>query len=75
MFRLALVAVCSFGFGVALVDTLHEPQAKAHPVAQQAVVRMPPSLVIPYSAQVCQDSGGKAKCKWYVSGTAKKELR
>lgn len=35
----------------------------------------PPSLFIPYDARVCQDSGGKPKCKWYVSGTTKKEIR
>ena len=42
MFRLAFVAICSFGFGVALMDTLHEPAPKkARPVAQQAVLGTP----------------------------------
>ena len=42
MFRLALVAVCSFGLGVALMDQLAEPKrTKPAPVPQQAVLGMP----------------------------------
>lgn len=35
----------------------------------------PASLVIPYDAYVCQDSGGKPKCKAYVSNTTRREIK
>jgi hypothetical protein len=53
----------------------------AEALTQDAIRKDPPkdyfpaSLVIPYDAYVCQDSGGKKVCKAYVSGTTRKEIR
>ena len=42
LIRYSLIAVCSFGFGVALMDQLKQPQAqKPQPVARQAVLGPP----------------------------------
>ena len=53
MFRLALVAVCSFGFGVALMDTLtpRKPQ--------------PPQFWLRYSAPVMTDYSKKEVERMY----------
>lgn len=66
LLALAFVCVSGWDFEDELVrDAIRKDPPKFFPAA----------LVIPYDAQVCQDSGGKRRCKWYVSGATKQEIK
>lgn len=69
---IAAILVLAFAFvsGMDFEDELVRDAIRKDPPKP-----FPASLVIPYDVYVCQDSGGKPRCRAYVSNTTRKEIR
>ena len=74
MFKYAFVAVFSFALGVLVKDVAEDFRKPTKPQGRIVVEPFPASLVVPLDAVVCQDTGGKPKCRTYVSKINRKEL-
>ena len=74
--KLAFVAVISFALGVLVRDVAEDWRKPPKPQGRVTIAAQPfpSSLVVPVDAIVCQDSGGKPKCRTYVSNIHRKEL-